>query len=207
MNQAYLALQCVNRQKPKRHYLMSTISSDNMVWLDLEMTGLNIEQDRIIEIATIVTDKQLNILDEGPVMAIHQPDILLSNMDEWNTKQHHGSGLVERVKQSSIDEAKAEKTTLDFLAHYVPEGEALLCGNSIYVDRKFLAKYMPQLESFFHYRLLDVSTLKELAKRWAPSVYKNYTKESEHLALEDIKDSINELAYYRQHLFLSDYQG
>lgn len=185
---------------------MVSITSDNMVWLDLEMTGLDIEQDRIIEIATIVTDKQLNILAEGPVMAIHQPDILLNNMDEWNTEQHHASGLVDRVKASSIDEAKAEASTIKFLSDYVPEGQALLCGNSVYVDRKFLAKYMPKLEAFFHYRLVDVSTIKELAKRWAPSVYQNYTKESEHLALEDIKDSINELAYYRQHLLHSDYQ-
>lgn len=186
---------------------MSQKSSNNMVWLDLEMTGLDIEQDRIIEIATIVTDKNLNILAEGPVMAINQPEILLNSMDDWNTQQHHQSGLVERVRESTYDEDKAQKKTLEFIADYVPEGEALLCGNSIYVDRKFLAKYMPRLEQFFHYRLLDVSTLKELAKRWAPKTYESLKKDSSHLALEDIKDSINELAYYRQQLFSTDCQS
>jgi oligoribonuclease len=177
------------------------ISSDNLIWIDLEMTGLHPDQDRIIEIATIVTDSKLNTIAEGPVFAIHQPDELIDNMDAWNTKQHTSSGLVERVKKSTIQEGEAERKTLEFLRQYVPAGKSPMCGNSICQDRRFLFRYMPELEKFFHYRLLDVSTLKELALRWAPRIYNGLQKESKHLALSDIRDSIEELKYYRNHLF------
>ncbi|HEX7046535.1 MAG TPA: oligoribonuclease [Gammaproteobacteria bacterium] len=176
-------------------------SADNLIWIDLEMTGLDPQNDSIIEIATIVTDKHLNLLAEGPVLAIHQSDDVLAGMDEWNTRQHGGSGLVERVRESRINEAAAEKQTIEFLQRWVPENASPMCGNSICQDRRFLARCMPALEKYFHYRNLDVSTLKELAKRWAPEVAKGYTKESTHLALDDIRDSIEELGYYREHLF------
>ena len=176
--------------------------ADNLVWIDLEMTGLNPEKDRIIEIATIITDSNLNIVAEGPVFAIHQPDALLNSMDSWNTKQHHGSGLVAKIKASTITETAAEAATLEFLKKYSAEGKSPMCGNSVYQDRRFLYKYMPELEKYFHYRLLDVSTLKELAKRWAPRIYSGVQKESKHLALDDIRESIEELKYYRAHLFI-----
>ena len=153
----------------------------------------------IIEIATIVTDSELNILAEGPMLAIHQSDAILASMDEWNTKQHGGSGLTQRVKDSRIDEAEAERQTIAFLEQYVPAGKSPMCGNSICQDRRFLARCMPKLEAFFHYRNLDVSTLKELASRWAPEVYKGFNKNSSHLALDDIRDSIAELVHYREH--------
>ncbi|VAX04882.1 3'-to-5' oligoribonuclease (orn) [hydrothermal vent metagenome] len=171
--------------------------ANNLVWIDLEMTGLDTQGDVIIEIATIVTDSELNILAEGPMMAIHQSDDVLAGMDEWNTQQHGGSGLVERVKNSRIDEAEAERQTLAFLQQYVPVGKSPMCGNSICQDRRFMARCMPTLEAFFHYRNLDVSTLKELARRWSPGVYKGFKKDSSHLAMDDIRDSINELKYYR----------
>lgn len=177
------------------------MSESNLVWLDLEMTGLDVATNRIIEIATIVTDSQLQIIAEGPVFAIHQSSEVLGLMDEWNVRQHNGSGLISRVKQSSVTERQAELATLEFLQQFVTPGKSPLCGNSVCTDRRFLACYMPELERFFHYRLLDVSTLKELAIRWAPEVYKSVKKESKHLALDDIKDSINELKHYRQHLF------
>jgi oligoribonuclease len=176
-----------------------TVSPHHLVWIDLEMTGLNPEHDRIIEIATIVTDNDLNIVAEGPVFAVHQSDALLSSMDEWNTRQHNSSGLVTRVRESVINEEKAQAATLAFLQQHVMPGKSPLCGNSVWQDRRFLAKYMPELEKFFHYRLLDVSTLKELALRWNPRVYNGITKESKHLALDDIRDSINELRHYREH--------
>lgn len=164
------------------------------------MTGLNPEMDRIIEIAVVVTDSNLNIVAEGPSFAIHQSSSLLAQMDEWNTKQHNSSGLVQRVQESCINEQQAETTVLDFLRQHVTEGKSPMCGNSIWQDRRFLSRYMPTLEKFFHYRLIDVSTLKELALRWAPKVYQGVQKESQHLALHDIYDSIAELRYYREHL-------
>lgn len=175
--------------------------ADNLAWIDLEMTGLDPERDRIIEIATIVTDKDLNVLAEGPVLAVHQSDEQLARMDDWNTRTHGASGLTQRVRESTVDDAQAEAETLKFLARWVPERASPICGNSVHQDRRFLVRYMPLLERFFHYRNLDVSTLKELARRWSPQVAAGYTKESTHQALEDIRDSIRELRYYREHLF------
>ena len=173
----------------------------NLIWIDLEMTGLDTVQDEIIEIATLVTDSQLNVIAEGPMLAIHQPDELLDAMDEWNTRQHGKSGLTQRVKDSTLSAQVAERMTLEFLAQHVDAGASPMCGNSICQDRRFMARLMPELEEFFHYRNLDVSTLKELGKRWAPQVMAGYKKESSHLAMNDIKDSIAELQYYREHLF------
>ena len=174
-------------------------NNQNLIWIDLEMTGLNPESDHILEIATIVTDAQLNILAEGPVFAIHQDAALIAGMDEWNTRQHNQSGLVKRVQESNIKEAEAEKATIAFLKEYVDKGKSPMCGNSICQDRRFLCHYMPELASFFHYRHLDVSTLKELVLRWRPQLLSGVVKQSKHLALDDIKDSIAELVYYRQH--------
>jgi oligoribonuclease len=173
--------------------------ANNLIWIDLEMTGLDTQNDVIIEIATIVTDKELNILAEGPMLAIHQSDEALAAMDEWNTNQHGSSGLTERVKNSTINEAEAERQTIAFLEQYVPKGKSPMCGNSICQDRRFLARCMPELEAFFHYRNLDVSTLKELCTRWQPAVAKGFNKNSSHLAMDDIRDSIDELKYYREH--------
>jgi len=176
-----------------------TQNAHNLIWIDLEMTGLDTVNDQIIEIATIVTDAQLNTLAEGPVIAIHQSDSILSGMDDWNTKQHGQSGLVDRVRNSNLTETDAEQQTLSFLREYVPGGASPMCGNSICQDRRFLARCMPELESFFHYRNLDVSTLKELARRWAPEVFKGFDKNATHLAMDDIRDSIRELQYFREH--------
>lgn len=173
-------------------------NNDNLIWIDLEMTGLDPDKDLIIEIATIVTDSQLNILAEGPVIAISQPQSALDGMDEWNTKQHNKSGLVKRIQASEIGPAEAEQQTLTFLRQYVDKGKSPMCGNSICQDRRFLYRYMPQLEAFFHYRNLDVSTLKELVRRWKPKLMSQLTKESKHLALDDIKESIAELQFYRE---------
>jgi oligoribonuclease len=174
------------------------VDHNNLIWIDLEMTGLSPERDVIIEIATIVTDAELNILAEGPVFAIHQHDAVLAGMDDWNTRQHGGSGLTQRVRESRITTRQAEQATLDFLAHWVPTGKSPMCGNSICQDRRFLAHQMPRLEAYFLYRNLDVSTLKELARRWYPAAAAGLTKNSSHLALDDIRDSIAELKYYRR---------
>lgn len=173
---------------------------DNLIWIDLEMTGLDPDNDRIIEIATIVTDAQLNTLAEGPVLAIHQDEEILGKMDEWNQRQHGGSGLLQRVRESTIDEAQAIAQTMAFLGQYLEKGKSPMCGNSICQDRRFLARYMPELEAFFHYRNLDVSTLKELARRWQPEIYGGFTKTGTHLALDDIRESIRELQYYRERM-------
>lgn len=177
------------------------LNEDNLIWIDLEMTGLVPETDVIIEIATLVTDAQLNVLAEGPVMAVHQSDAVLKGMDEWNTRQHGKSGLTQRVRDSRINSAEAEQQTIAFLEKFVPRGKSPICGNSICQDRRFLARHMPGLESYFHYRNLDVSTIKELTRRWAPEVMKGYHKESKHLAMDDIKDSIEELKFYRKNVF------
>ena len=176
-----------------------TQDANNLIWIDLEMTGLDTQQDYIIEIATVVTDAQLNILAEGPVLAIHQTDTILDAMDDWNTKQHGKSGLTERIKNSNITERQAEQQTIEFLQQYVPRSKSPMCGNSICQDRRFLARCMPELEAYFHYRNLDVSALKELVARWAPDIARGLTKNNNHLALDDIKDSIEELKYYREH--------
>ena len=174
-------------------------NSNNLVWIDLEMTGLDPDTDVIIEIATIVTDADLNTIAEGPVFAIHQSDAILATMDEWNTRQHGGSGLTTRVKASAIDTREAERQTVEFLSQYLPAKTSPICGNSICQDRRFLYRHMPELEQFFHYRNLDVSTLKELVKRWAPELVGGFVKQGSHLALDDIRDSIRELQYYREH--------
>lgn len=173
-------------------------NNQNLIWIDLEMTGLHPETDRIIELATIVTDAHLNILAEGPVFAIYQEESALLGMDEWNTRQHNQSGLVKRVQESNVNEAQAETLTIEFLAQFLDKGKSPMCGNTICQDRRFLYKYMPQLAEFFHYRNLDVSTIKELVSRWRPELLKGVSKQSKHLALDDIRDSINELIYYRQ---------
>ena len=174
-------------------------SENNLIWIDLEMTGLDTQNDQIIEIATIVTDADLNVLAEGPMIAIFQPQEILDGMDEWNTNQHGKSGLTRRVQESRHSVGDAERETLQFLELWVPKGASPMCGNSICQDRRFMARLMPGLEDWFHYRNLDVSTLKELARRWSPEIYKGFSKESSHLALDDIKDSIAELKYYREH--------
>jgi len=174
-----------------------TSRKDHLVWIDLEMTGLDPAIERIIEMAVIVTDEQLNEVALGPVIAVHQSDSLLASMDEWNQTTHGNSGLVERVKQSAISEQQAEQMVLEFLQQHVEKGASPMCGNSIGQDRRFLARYMPELESFFHYRNLDVSTLKELAKRWRPDLAANLHKKNSHQALDDIRESIEEMRYYR----------
>ncbi|MFJ1269509.1 oligoribonuclease [Legionella lytica] len=174
-------------------------NNHNLIWIDLEMTGLDPEANRIIEIATVVTDPHLNVIGEGPVFAISQPKAELDAMDSWNTRQHGQSGLVARVLESTVDEKQAEQETVNFLKQFVEKGKSPMCGNSVCQDRRFLYKYMPELAAFFHYRNLDVSTLKELAVRWKPELLNGFNKHSKHLALDDIKDSIAELVYYRQH--------
>ena len=175
------------------------MDASNLVWLDLEMTGLDADKERIIEAAMIVTDTNLNILAQSPVWVIHQSDALLAAMDEWNTATHTCTGLVERVKAADLSEAEAEAQMLAFMSQYVPEKTSPMCGNSVHQDRRFMQKYMPQLEAYFHYRNLDVSTLKELAKRWHPEVAKGVVKKGAHQALADIEESIEEMRYYRDH--------
>ena len=179
----------------------------NLIWIDLEMTGLFPDTDRIIEIAVVVTDPLLAVRIEGPVFAIHQSDATLDAMDAWNKGTHGKSGLIDRVKASSVDEAQAEGAVIEFLKQYVPKGKSPMCGNSICQDRRFLARTMPRLEEFFHYRNLDVSTLKELAKRWKPDILTGFRKAQAHTALADIAESIDELADYREHLLSADLGG
>ena len=183
---------------------VTEIDNSRLIWLDLEMTGLDTLKDHIIEIATVVTDKDLNILAEGPVVAIRQPESILAGMDEWNQRQHGSSGLVQRVLSSQVTMAMAERQTLDFLSKWLEKGQSPMCGNSICQDRRFLARQMPALERFFHYRNLDVSTVKELVRRWAPRVMQGFQKNTSHLALDDVHDSINELIHYRQHFMRVD---
>lgn len=171
----------------------------NLVWVDMEMTGLDPDNDRIIEVAVVVTDSQLNILAEGPVFAIHQSDAALDGMDAWNKGTHGRSGLIERVKASTVTEADAEVALIDFLKHFVPSGKSPMCGNTICQDRRFMVRGMPKLEAFFHYRNLDVSTLKELCKRWKPEIANGFKKHQKHTALADIIESVEELRYYREH--------
>jgi oligoribonuclease len=171
----------------------------NLVWVDMEMTGLDPDKDRIIEIAVVVTDSNLNILGEGPVFAIHQPDEILNGMDSWNTGTHGRSGLTDRVKASTVSEADAEAVLIEFLKQYVPAGKSPMCGNSICQDRRFMVRGMPKLEAFFHYRNLDVSTLKELCRRWKPELVSGFKKHQKHTALADIIESIEELRYYREY--------
>ncbi|WP_305369875.1 oligoribonuclease [Photobacterium leiognathi] len=178
-----------------------TISDKNLIWIDLEMTGLDPETHKIIEIATIVTDPQLNILAEGPVLAIHQSEEELAKMDDWCTNTHTNSGLVDRIRKSTVIEQQAVAQTIAFLEQWVPKGVSPICGNSIGQDRRFLYKHMPELEQYFHYRYLDVSTLKELTRRWKPELLDGFSKKGSHLALDDIRDSIDELRYYRENIF------
>ena len=178
---------------------MQAGKDDNLVWIDLEMTGLNPDQDRIIEMAVIITDAHLNVLAERPVLTVHQKDIVLNAMDEWNTRQHGGSGLIDRVRRSNLSEAEAEATMLEFISRFVDARQSPMCGNSICQDRRFLYRHMPRLEAYFHYRNLDVSSIKELARRWHPELVKGLNKKSSHLAIEDVRDSIDELRYYRQY--------
>ena len=181
-------------------------NNDNLIWIDLEMTGLNPLHDRIIELAVIITDANLNVLAESESFAINQPASYLDGMDAWNTRQHNASGLVERVRASTLHESEVEEKTLQFLSPWLDPGQSPMCGNSICQDRRFLCQTMPKLADFFHYRNLDVSTLKELVKRWRPELLPGLKKQSKHLALEDIKDSIDELKYYREHFIISPQQ-
>jgi oligoribonuclease len=176
-----------------------TQDSSNLIWIDLEMTGLDTDNDFIIEIATIVTDKDLTVLATGPVFAVHQSDVALDSMDDWNQTHHGRSGLIDRVKASTVNEAEAERKTIEFLQQWVPANKSPMCGNTICQDRRFLHHHMPELERYFHYRHIDVSTLKELAKRWAPELAKGFGKKGAHKALDDIIESIDEMKYYREH--------
>lgn len=181
----------------KANYM--ALNENRLVWLDMEMTGLDPEKERIIEVAVVVTEPDLTVVAEGPVLVIHQPDSLLDAMDSWNKSTHGKSGLIDKVKASTLTEAQAEDALIAFLSQHVPPGKSPLCGNTISQDRRFMFRYMPRLEQFFHYRNLDVSTLKELARRWRPDVYKGFEKKSRHEALADIYESIDELKYYREH--------
>ena len=172
---------------------------DNLLWVDMEMSGLNPDTDRVLEVAVVVTDSQLNTLAEAPVLVVHQSDAVLDAMDDWNKNTHGKSGLIERVKASTLDEAAVESRLVAFLADFVPAGVSPMCGNTVHQDRRFMARYLPALEAFFHYRNLDVSTLKELMKRWRPELAAGFVKHGKHEALADIHESIDELKYYREH--------
>ena len=174
-------------------------NAKNLAWLDMEMTGLNPDTDRIIEVAMIITDSDLNVLAQSEVLVIHQPDSIIDHMDKWNTTTHTRTGLVDKVKASTLTEAEAEEKLLAFISEWIPEKASPMCGNSIHQDRRFMVRYMPKLEAYFHYRNLDVSTLKELARRWNPFILKGISKKGAHQALDDIKESIEEMAYYREH--------
>lgn len=182
-------------------------SSDRLIWIDLEMTGLVPERDTIIEIATVITDGDLVEIAEGPVIAIHHPDSVLATMDDWNQRTHGASGLIDRIRASKVSLAQAEQLTLDFLARHIKAGASPMCGNSICQDRRFMARLMPALERYFHYRNLDVSTLKELARRWAPRVLEGVGKQGAHQALADIRESVAELRHYRAHFIAAEYRG
>lgn len=186
-----------NRGMPDNDTSTLKRSDQNLIWLDCEMTGLDPENDRLIEIAVIATGPDLTPRIEGPVLVIHQSDALLDKMDAWNKGTHGRSGLIDKVKASTITEAQAEQTIIEFIAKYIPRNGSPMCGNTISQDRRFLVKYMPKLEAYFHYRNLDVSTLKELAKRWRPDVYASFKKQQKHTALADVHESIDELAHYR----------
>ena len=183
---------------------MSQIDPSNLVWMDLEMTGLDVEKEVIIEIATIITDSALNIVEEGPCLVIHQSDEILNRMDEWNQKTHSASGLIQRVKDSTISLAEAERQTLDFIKQYVPHNTSPLCGNSVGQDRRFLDVYMKEITDFLHYRNIDVTSIKELVKRWYPKGPKMPKKSDAHMALIDIRESIDEMNFYREHYFVDD---
>ena len=184
--------------------IMMANSNDNLIWLDMEMSGLSPENDRILELAVVVTDAELNVIAESPVLVLHQADAVLDGMDAWNKGTHGRSGLIEKVKASALDEQTATEQMLAFLKQHVPAGKSPMCGNSICQDRRFMARYMPDLERYFHYRNLDVSTFKELARRWKPEIYSGFKKASRHEALADIYESIDELKYYREHFIKLD---
>lgn len=184
------------------HSIMAQ-DNNNLIWVDMEMTGLNPDTDCIIEVALVITDSQLNTLAEGPVLVVHQSDAILDGMDKWNKSTHAKSGLIDKIKASHLTEADVEAQMIAFLKQHVPSGASPMCGNSICQDRRFMARSMPQLEAYFHYRNLDVSTLKELVKRWKPDIASGFSKDSKHEALSDIYDSINELKYYRQHFIVA----
>jgi oligoribonuclease len=184
--------------------IMMALNNDNLIWLDMEMSGLSPENDRILELAAVVTDAELNVLGESPVLVVHQSDVVLDGMDAWNKGTHGRSGLIDKVKASTLNEVAATEQMIAFLKEYVPAGKSPMCGNSICQDRRFMAKYMPDLEAYFHYRNLDVSVFKELARRWKPVVYSGFKKASKHEALADIYESIEELKYYREHFIKLD---
>ena len=184
------------------HSIMAQ-DNNNLIWVDMEMTGLNPDTDCIIEVALVITDSQLNTLAEGPVLVVHQSDAILDGMDKWNKSTHAKSGLIDKIKASQLTEVDVEAQMIAFLKQHVPSGASPMCGNSICQDRRFMARSMPQLEAYFHYRNLDVSTLKELVKRWKPDIASGFSKDSKHEALSDIYDSINELKYYRQHFIVA----